>query len=78
MAVCACVCVCVCVYVCVCMCVCVCVWTMCVQGVYVLICGCTVATPSYILCYQLAFKKFFLLPLVPPSLALPPHKCGHQ
>ena len=49
--------VCVRVYVCVCVCVCVslCVWTMCVQGVHVLICGCiwlaylwTVATPSYI------------------------------
>ena len=76
---------CVCAYVCVCMCVCACVWTMCVQGVHVLICGCiwlaylwTVATPSYILCYQLAFKKFFLLPLVPPSLAPPPHEWGHQ
>ena len=32
-------CVCMCVRMCVCV-VCVCVWTMCVQGVHVLICGC--------------------------------------
>ena len=74
---CVCVCMCVCVCVCVCMCVCVCVDYVCARGscinlwVYLIW---TVATPSYILCYQLAFKKFFLLPLVPPSLAPPPHE----
>ena len=75
--VCVCVCVCMCVCMCVCVCVCVCVDYVCARGscinlwVYLIW---TVATPSYILCYQLAFKKFFLLPLVPPSLAPPPHE----
>ena len=65
---------------CVCVYVCVCVDYVCVQGVHVFVAAFdwltfwTVATPSYILCYQLALKKLFLLPLVPPSLAPPPHE----